>query len=94
MGDRGCDSVALFGDRCGELDERRQPAAARPGEPAVEEPLGGRRGEPVDLAELFLEEVRAVQPGVRLLDRRELGGLAVGEVLGVLCATYMTRGAT
>ena len=44
----------------------------------------GRGGEPVDLAQLLLEQVRAVQPGVGLLDRGELRGLAVGEVLGVL----------
>ena len=84
MADRGEDPVALFCDRAGELHERRQLGSASPLQPAVEQLLGGRRGEPVCLAELLLEQVRAVQPGVGLLDRREFRGLAVGEVLGVL----------
>ncbi len=33
---------------------------------------------------MLFEQIRAVEAGVGLLDRRELGGLAVGEVLGVL----------
>ena len=84
MLDRGDDPAALLGDRSGELHERRQPAATRPHQPSVQQPLGGRRGESVDLAKLLLEQVGAVQPGVGVLDRGELERLAVGEVLGVL----------
>jgi len=82
--DRGDDPIALLADGAGKLDECRQPAAARPHQPTVQQPLGDRRGEPVDLAQLLLEQIRAIQPGVGLLDRGELDGLAVGEVLGVL----------
>ena len=38
----------------------------------------------VDLPQLLLEQVRPVEPRVGSLDHRELGLLAVGEVLGVL----------
>jgi hypothetical protein len=84
VSDRGEDPVALVGDRARELDERRQPATARPRQPPVQQPLSDRGGEPVDLSQLLLEQVRAIQPGVRLLDARELRLLAVGEVLRVL----------
>jgi hypothetical protein len=81
--DRGEDPVALVGDCPGELDERRQTRSARPFQPAVEQAVRGGGGELVDLAQLFLEQVCAVQPGVGLLDRGGLGGLAIGEVLRV-----------
>jgi len=82
--DRGEDPVALLGDRAGELDECRQTCSTRPRQPAVEQATrrGGR--ELVDLAQLLLEQVRAVHAGVGLLDRGELRRLAVGEVLRVL----------
>ena len=83
MVDRGEDSVTLLGDRSGELHERRQSAATRPRQPPVQQSLRGRRGETVDLAQLLLEQVGAVQASVRLLDRGELRGLAIGEVLRV-----------
>ena len=74
----------LVGDRLGELHERRQAAASRPDEPALEQ-LGGLGGrEPVDLAQLLFEQVGAEERPVGLLDPRELGLLAGGEVLGVL----------
>ena len=82
--DRREDPVTLHDDRAGELDERRQPAPPRPLQPTVEQSLGGRGRELVNLAQLFLEQVGAVEPGVGALDLSELGGLAVGEVLGVL----------
>ena len=82
MLDRGEDPGALLGNRFGELHERRQSATTRPREPSVQEPFGGGCGKSVDLAELFFEQVGTVEPGVGLLDRRELGGLAVGEVVG------------
>jgi len=82
--DRCEDPVTLLGDRSGEFDERRQPAATRPHQPPVQQPLSGRRRELVDLSELLFEQVGAVEPGVGLLDRGELRGLAIGEVLGVL----------
>ena len=84
MLDRGDDPAALLGDRSGELHEGRQPAATRPHQPSVQQPLGGRRGESVDLPKLLLEQVGAVEPGVGVLDRGELRLLAVGEVLWVL----------
>ena len=81
--DRGHDPGSLRGDRASELDKRRQAAAARPRDPFVKQPDRLLGGQPVDLPEL-LEQVRAIQPGVGLLDARQLRGLAVGEVLGVL----------
>jgi hypothetical protein len=72
--DRGEDPVALLGDRSGELDERRQPAAPRPRQPALQQPLCLLGGELVDLAQLLFEQVGAVEPRVGLLDRGELGG--------------------
>ena len=59
--DRGEDPVALVGDRAGELDERRQLASSRPLQPGVEQPTRRGGGELVDLAQLLLEQVRAVQ---------------------------------
>ena len=84
MSDRGLDPRSLLGDRARELHERRQPTPSGPRQPAVQESLCGRGRESVDLAELFFEQVRAVEPDVGLLDRGKLDGLAVGEVLGVL----------
>lgn len=52
--------------------------------PLVEQPDRGVGGQPVDLARLLFEQVRAVQPRVGALDARELGLLAAGEVVGVL----------
>lgn len=82
--DCGQDPGALLGDGAGELDERRQAASARPLDPAVQERDGRISGEPVDLPELFLEQVGAIEPAVGGLDVGELGALAGGEVLGVL----------
>ena len=80
VGDRGLDPEAVSADRAGELDERREPAAAGPREPGVEELERGGGGEAVDLAQLLLEQVGAVQPLVDLLDLGELELLSVGQI--------------
>ena len=49
----------MFSDRAGELDERFQPRAGRPGEPRVEALAGFVFGEPVDVAQLAVEQERA-----------------------------------
>jgi hypothetical protein len=74
----------LLGDRSGEFHERRQPGPTGPLQPTIEQATRCGGGELVDLAQLFLEQVRAIQVGVGLLDRGELRGLAVGEIFGVL----------
>jgi hypothetical protein len=82
MSQRGLDSVALFGDATGELDERLQATSPGPCQPGVEQRkrvVGA--GGVVDPAQLFLEQVGAVDRGVELLDEGELGLLAVGQVL-------------
>jgi hypothetical protein len=94
--DRGDDPRTLRRDRLGELDERGQATSPGPRDPLVEQPDRVLGGQPVDLPELLLEQVRPVQPGVGLLDARELRGLAVGEVFGVLpqrvpCALEILR---
>ena len=82
--DGGGDPGAVLGDRLGELDERREATAARPFQPGVEQLYRLGLREPVDLSQLLLEQVGAIQPLVGLLNRRQLGLLAGGEVLGVL----------
>jgi len=82
--DRGFDPWALLFDRARELDERLQAAATRPLKPGVQQRAGVLCRDAVDLAQLLLERVGAVEPLVGLLDARELGFLAAGEVLGVL----------
>ena len=84
VGDRGLDHSALLGDPSGELDERLEAAASGPAQPGLEQREGLVGGDAVDLAELFVEQVGAVERLVGLLDPGELGLLAVGEVLGVL----------
>ena len=84
MGDRGLDPDALLGERAGELDERWQSAASGPRQPAVQELARLLGGQPVDLPQLLLEQIGAIQRLVGMLDARELGLLAGGEVLGVL----------
>ena len=82
--DGGDDPGALVGDRARELDEGRQATSPRPGDPAVQQRDRGPGCEAVDLAQLLFEQIRAIEPLVGVLDVRELGGLAVGEALGVL----------
>ena len=74
--------VAL--DAVVELDERGDLAAPGPGEPGVE--YGDGLGAAVleHEAELLLQQVGPVELVVVAGDPGELGGLAVGEVLGVL----------
>ena len=81
---RGLDPGALLGDRFCELDERLQAASSRPFQPTVEQLERLLDGDVVDLAQLLLEEVRAVDWCVQFLDERELRLLAAGQVLGVL----------
>jgi len=84
VGHGGDDPGAVALDPVVEVDERGDLAATGPLEPGVEH--GGRfvtavlEHEP----EMFLEQVGAVEAVVVLRDPGELGGLAVGEVFGVL----------
>jgi hypothetical protein len=85
MAQGGFDPRALLGDPPGELDERLQPASPCPRQPRVEQlerVLEARSV--VDLAQLFFEQVGAVDRGVELLNPGELGLLAFGQVLGLL----------
>jgi hypothetical protein len=70
--ERPCWMAARMPARCSvivrELDERRQAAAPGPRKPRLEQPGRFVGGEPVDLAQLFFEQVGAVQPGVGALD--------------------------
>ena len=68
MVDRCRDPDALVGDRAGELDERLQPGAPGPRQPALEQGDRGVGGESVDLPQLLFEQVGAVQPLVGVLD--------------------------
>jgi hypothetical protein len=75
----------VLGAGAGQLDERRQPAAAGPHQPAVEETQGAPGlAEVEDRAELLLQEVGALEAPVGLLDEGELALLAHGQVLGDL----------
>ncbi len=74
----------VLGERADEPDERRQPAAAGPRDPTVEQGDGVGGGQPEDLVQLLLEQIGPVEPAVSALDLRELGGLAAGEPLWVL----------
>ena len=82
--DRRLDSVALFGDAAGELDEWLEPAAAGPLQPRLEQRECVLGVDAVDVSELLGEEVGAVQPLVELLEPGELELLTLGEVAGVL----------
>ncbi len=82
--DRRFDPGSLFGDRAGELDERRQTAPSGPGQPGVEQRDRFLERDVVDLAQLLGEKVGAVEPLVELLDAGELQLLALGQVARVL----------
>lgn len=72
-------------DRLGELDEAGDPAAARPGQPGVEQPdRRGRVGFQEDDAQLLLQEISAVEAAVDRGDRGELRLLAFAQPLGPL----------
>ena len=74
----------MFADRAGELDERFQPGAGRPRQPRVE-PFGRLvLGQPVDVAQLAVEQERAVHRPVGGHDLGELEQLPGGLVGGVL----------
>jgi hypothetical protein len=72
----------VVADRAGELDKRREAAAPRPLQPGVEDGERLVGIEAVDLAQLFFEQVGAVQALVDVLDVGELDLLAAGQVLG------------
>ena len=74
----------MFADRAGELDERFQARAGCPREPRLE-PLDGLVvGQPVDVAQLAVEQERAVQALVGGHDLGELEQLLGGLLGGVL----------
>ena len=81
---RRLDPGALLGDRLGELDEGLEAGSSCPFQPVLQQRERVLVGQVVDLAQLLFEEVGAVDRGVELLDERELGLLAVGQVLGLL----------
>ena len=76
MLDRRDDAGALLGDGLGELDERREATSASPRDPLVEQRDRRVGGQPIDLAQLLLEQVAAVQRLVGFLDVSELRVLA------------------
>src|SRR3954462_4672804 len=68
VADGGGDPGVLVGERARELDKRLEPAAARPLDPAVQQLDRLLGGQSVDLPELLLEQVGAIQPRVGALD--------------------------
>ena len=68
----------------GEFDEDRDAAAARPGDPSVQGLLAGLALDREHVPQALFQQVGPVQAGVGLGDPGQLGGLAFGEVLGVL----------
>jgi hypothetical protein len=81
--ERGVDLVADRGDAFGEVDEGPDPAAAGPGQPAVQRDLAGLALDGEHVAQAFFEQVGAVQSWVGLGDPGQLVPLLVGEVVGV-----------
>jgi hypothetical protein len=80
VGERGNDPLVVLGDRLGELDEARDPAATRPLQPRVEERDRRLRvGLLEDDPELLLEQVRPVEALVDAGDRRQLRSLPLGQ---------------
>jgi hypothetical protein len=84
VANRRLDCGALVAHRSGELDERRQARSPGPLHPGVEDRDRFVGVDAVDLPELLLEQVGAVQALVDLGDRGELELLAGREALGVL----------
>ena len=84
MVERGVDGVAGGGDPASEANERWDPAAARPGQPAIQRILADLAFGNEHVAQAFLEEIRAVQPRVCLGDPGQLLALTIGEFVGVL----------
>ena len=81
--DGGEDPVAVAAQGAGELDEGPEFGACGPGQPGVEVRGGlGGVGELVEGAQLFFEQVGAVERLVGGLDVRERSALGVVEVLG------------
>ena len=80
----GVDRVAVFDDLAGQLDEGRDTAAPRPGDPPVQGLFSFLSFDGEDMAQAFFEQIGAVQSGIGLGDPGQLVVLAFGEVLGVL----------
>ena len=72
VADRRDDPLPLLGDRARQLDEGPQATAPRPGEPLIQQADRRPRPEPVDLAQLLLQQVGPVQGPVYPLDVGEL----------------------
>ena len=77
-------ACAVSHDAAGQLDEGGDAAAPGPGDPPVQGLLAFFALDREHVPQALFEQVGAVQPGVGLGDPGQLGGLAFGEVLGVL----------
>jgi hypothetical protein len=79
--DRIQDQAAVVFDRLGELDERLEAGASRPGDPAAQQPSGiGQLDGLEDRPELLLEQVGPVEPAVGFGDPSKRGALVAGQV--------------
>ena len=77
----GVDRGSVFDDASLECDERRNPAATRPADPAVEGLFAFLTLDREHVPESLFEQVGAVQHGVSLGDPGQLLSLLLGEVL-------------
>ena len=84
MVEGGVDGFAVFHDAVGQLDEYRDAAAPRPGDPPVQGLLAFLALHRKHMPQALFEQIGAIQAGVGLGDPGQLGGLAFGEVFGVL----------
>ena len=80
----GVDRVAVFDDAVGEFDEDRDAAAPRPRDPPVQGLLAFLAFDRERVPQALFQQVGPIQAGVGLGDPGQLGGLAFGEVFGVL----------
>src|SRR6202171_5805140 len=79
----GVDGLAVAHDAAGELDEHRDPAAARPGDPPVQGLLSFFAFDREHMPQAFFEQIGPIQPRVGLGDPGQFGGLSFGQVFGV-----------
>jgi hypothetical protein len=84
MVEGGVDGLAVSPDAAGQLDEHRDAAAARPGDPPVQGLLAFLAFDRKHMPQALFEQIGAIQAGIGFGDPGQLGGLAFGEVLGVL----------
>ena len=87
--DRPWSRAASMASRCrtmrsAQLDEYRDAAAPRPGDPPVQGLLAFLALDRKHMPQALFEQIGAIQAGVGLGDPGQLGGLAFGEVFGVL----------